>query len=214
MSPSLFHSLPSGATRKKPALDMVAVRKIQPVGKRRSSLMMDVRPAPLSHRESDKKTVPKNAKQTFLLACFRVWHIFVFATRGAFYRGRRYFSQTGAFLKHITADTDPRKMVYLSIASGIAFGMVSMAFISHSFGGGVFARSETPVTQVKAETEIMWMRLSWKVEGNRRNLEVQGLSVDLIQRSRQTWERERASASFFSFSLLFLSGGNDDCFFS
>ena len=135
---------------------MVAGRKVQPVGKRRSSLVMDVRPVPLSQRKSVKKTVPKNSRQAFFLASFRIWHIFVFATRGALYRGRGYFRQVVFFLKNITADTAPRKMVYLSIASGIAFGMVSMAFISHSFGGGVFARSETPVTpQVNTETATL-----------------------------------------------------------
>ncbi len=38
----------------------------------------------------------------------------------------------------------PHKMLYGSIMGGIAFGMVSMAFIAHFFGSGVFARSETP----------------------------------------------------------------------
>jgi hypothetical protein len=37
-------------------------------------------------------------------------------------------------------------MVYGSIVSGIAFGMVSMAFIAHYLGAGVFARSEEPVS--------------------------------------------------------------------
>jgi hypothetical protein len=39
----------------------------------------------------------------------------------------------------------PHKMLYGSIVGGIAFGMVSMAFMEHYFGPGVFARSEAPV---------------------------------------------------------------------
>lgn len=37
----------------------------------------------------------------------------------------------------------PHKMLYASLVGGIAFGMVSMAFIEHAFGPGVFARGET-----------------------------------------------------------------------
>ncbi len=149
MSLSPFHHSPSGSTRKKVALDMVTVRKIQP-GKQ-SSPVMDVTPPRLAHRKSEKTGV-KNSMQVFFLACFRMWHVLALVARRVFYRGRRYLKQAADFLKNITADTAPRKMVYLSIVVGIAFGMVSMAFISHSFGAGVFARSQSPVIEDKTET--------------------------------------------------------------
>jgi len=38
----------------------------------------------------------------------------------------------------------PRKMLYGSLVGGVAFGMVSMAFIEHYFGPGVFASLENP----------------------------------------------------------------------
>jgi hypothetical protein len=37
-------------------------------------------------------------------------------------------------------------MLYGSLVGGVAFGMVSMAFIAHYFGTGVFARSEAPAS--------------------------------------------------------------------
>ncbi len=45
----------------------------------------------------------------------------------------------------------PHKMLYGSIVGGIAFGMVSMAFIEHFFGPGVFARSEAPAVVMEQE---------------------------------------------------------------
>ncbi|MBP7060954.1 MAG: hypothetical protein KBA91_03185 [Candidatus Moranbacteria bacterium] len=44
----------------------------------------------------------------------------------------------------------PHKMLYGSLVGGIAFGMVSMAFLEHVFGPGVFARSDIPVVSESA----------------------------------------------------------------
>lgn len=47
----------------------------------------------------------------------------------------------------------PHKMLYASLVGGIAFGMVSMAFIEHAFGPGVFARGEAQMLHVTSEVE-------------------------------------------------------------
>jgi len=59
-------------------------------------------------------------------------------------RSQIYFRRTKRLLLACIPDLAPKKMVYASIVSGIAFGMVSMAFIAHIFGAGVFARSVEP----------------------------------------------------------------------
>lgn len=46
----------------------------------------------------------------------------------------------------------PHKMLYGSLIGGIAFGMVSMAFMEHFFGPGVFARSQD--SEQTAQTDL------------------------------------------------------------
>lgn len=50
------------------------------------------------------------------------------------------------FVKHsisrFVPSIAPHKMLYGSLVGGVAFGMVSMAFLEHVFGPGVFARSQ------------------------------------------------------------------------
>ncbi|MFZ2299809.1 MAG: hypothetical protein WAW00_01570, partial [Candidatus Moraniibacteriota bacterium] len=47
-------------------------------------------------------------------------------------------------LSYFVPDIAPRKMLYGSLVGGIAFGIVSMGFVEHFFGPGVFARGEDP----------------------------------------------------------------------
>ncbi len=64
-------------------------------------------------------------------------------------RGQLYRRRVRRLLARVLPAFSPHKMLYASIMSGIAFGMVSMAFIEHAFGPGVFARSETaPVVNI------------------------------------------------------------------
>ncbi len=63
---------------------------------------------------------------------------------------RDFFFRVGGVFDQLLPRLAPHKMLYGSIAAGIAFGMVSMAFIEHSFGPGVFARSESPAEAAPA----------------------------------------------------------------
>lgn len=61
--------------------------------------------------------------------------------------GQIYLRRSRRMLYRIVPDvseTTPRRMVYGSIAGGVAFGMVSMVFLTHIFGSGVSALGEAP----------------------------------------------------------------------
>lgn len=67
-------------------------------------------------------------------------------------RSQIYWRRTKRLMLCFIPDLAPKKMVYASIVSGIAFGMVSMAFIAHFFGAGVFARSAEPASVAGVST--------------------------------------------------------------
>lgn len=51
---------------------------------------------------------------------------------------------------HLVPNWTPHKMLYGSLVGGVAFGMITMAFMEHYFGPGVFARSEVAPQIVEA----------------------------------------------------------------
>ncbi len=55
-----------------------------------------------------------------------------------------YLHRTKRIFWHLIPDIAPRKMLYGSLVGGIAFGIISMGFIEHFFGPGVFARADEP----------------------------------------------------------------------
>lgn len=85
-------------------------------------------------------------RRTFLLHLQE--RSFLDAVKLTLRRSEIYFRRTKRLLIRLIPDLAPKKMVYASIVSGIAFGMVSMAFIAQVFGPGVFARSEEPVEKI------------------------------------------------------------------
>lgn len=62
------------------------------------------------------------------------------------------FRRVRRTMRRITPDLAPRKALYASLMGGVAFGIVSMAFIEHFFGPGVFARSEELTQSQSVET--------------------------------------------------------------
>ena len=52
-----------------------------------------------------------------------------------------FFRWMRHYVVRIVPGIAPRKMLFASIAAGVAFGMVTMAFTEHYFGPGVFARA-------------------------------------------------------------------------
>ena len=72
---------------------------------------------------------------------------------------------------NVMPSLSPHKMLYGSIVGGIAFGMVSMAFMEHYFGPGVFARSEAPATSTQALPESSLTQISSDEEATAYNPE-------------------------------------------
>lgn len=56
----------------------------------------------------------------------------------------------------------PHKMLYGSLIGGIAFGMISMAFMEHFFGPGVFARSQDSeqTSQIAMDSQVAGASIS------------------------------------------------------
>ena len=79
----------------------------------------------------------------------RSWR--VHATR-LFRLGELYIRHLKQFSGRFVPQLTHHRMLYGSIVGGIAFGMISMAFMEHYFGPGVFARSEMPSQEVAAES--------------------------------------------------------------
>lgn len=59
-----------------------------------------------------------------------------------FRKGELYYRRSRRIISRCIPSVAPHKMLYGSLVGGIAFGMVSMAFMEHFFGPGVFAGSE------------------------------------------------------------------------
>jgi hypothetical protein len=56
-------------------------------------------------------------------------------------KGELYSRRVKRMIIHLTPNIAPHKMLYGSLVGGVAFGIVSMAFMEHFFGPGVFASS-------------------------------------------------------------------------
>lgn len=142
---SLRSSLEERARKKNPTLDIVAPKKIAarptPVV---PSLPVSAIPVSIS-RETTRVERPHSAQ----------WGRFLFVVRQ---KVMMYSGILSVWLKNSSQFFVPKfarhKMLYASLMGGVAFGMVSMAFIEHSFGPGVFARGGEEPLQVKAEAVI------------------------------------------------------------
>lgn len=95
----------------------------------------------------------RSGKRTFLLQLkersfrdllWRLWR-----------KGELYFRRVKRVIVRYTPSIAPHKLLYGSLVGGVVFGMVSMAFMEHFFGPGVFARSQdseqTVVSPVTAD---------------------------------------------------------------
>ena len=71
----------------------------------------------------------------------------------SFRKAELFFRRTRRILARLIPDIAPRKMLYGSLVGGVAFGMLSMAFVGHFLGGGVFARSTEEVTPPPVASE-------------------------------------------------------------
>lgn len=69
-----------------------------------------------------------------------------------FRKGELYYRLVKRLVSRFIPDIAPHKMLYGSLVGGVAFGIVSMGFIEHFFGPGVFARSQAPGQEVVVPT--------------------------------------------------------------
>ena len=144
---SLEASLQERARKKRPTMDIVTSKK--PLPARAFSLPAHEQNVPSSFRKldgivSDEKTFLEKIQT-------RSWQ----ENGSRFFRrvqlqSRRVKRLVSRFIPNLT----PHKMLYGSIVGGVAFGMITMAFMEHYFGPGVFARSEvTPQVIVEAPNQ-------------------------------------------------------------
>ena len=141
---SLRSSLEERARKKNPTLDIVAPKKIPA----RPALVVPSSPVsviPLSiSREAASSESSSFGRQRFLSVIRHKFVMYREVLSLWLKKGSQFFIPK--FARH--------KMLYASLAGGVAFGMVSMAFIEHAFGPGVFARGgETPL-QMEAVATI------------------------------------------------------------
>lgn len=139
---SLRSSLEERARKKNPTLDIVAPKKILP----RPTLVVSSSPVsviPISiSREITHVERPRPAQ----------WERLLFVVRQ---KVMTYSGVLSLWLKKSSQFFVPKfvqhKMLYASLMGGVAFGMVSMAFIEHAFGPGVFARGGEESFQIETE---------------------------------------------------------------
>lgn len=138
---SLENSLQERARKQRPTMDVAIIKKS--FVPKAFSLPVHQRPVlalpkKLDGIVSDEKTffekVQDRSWRENSLRFFRVVEL----------EGRRVKRLAG----HLVPNWTPHKMLYGSIVGGIAFGMITMAFMEHYFGPGVFARSEVTPPQV------------------------------------------------------------------
>ncbi len=138
MSSSPFQYQPlSAVKRKQPALDIVSAKAacFRPaVYSRAASFVPSATPA--------KKNLDGVGRDRHSFLMLLKEQSLGDSLKRSFRKGQLYFRRMRRFLRSITPETTPQKMVYGSIMGGIAFGMVSMAFIAHFLGAGVFAQSD------------------------------------------------------------------------
>lgn len=143
---SLQSSLAERARKNSPSLDIVAPRKpsliVAPV--RAFSLQQ-----PLSVQQKKLDGLIREQESFFEKLKNYTWREKV---AYSFRKSQLYVRYTKRFFSQCLPSLTPHKMLYGSIMGGIAFGMVSMAFIAHIFGSGVFARATTPAPVAVLET--------------------------------------------------------------
>jgi len=71
-----------------------------------------------------------------------------------FRKGELYSRLLRRLVSRCIPDIAPHKLLYGSLVGGVAFGMVSMAFMEHFFGPGVFARSQDSAQETDASTTV------------------------------------------------------------
>ncbi|MGK2848532.1 MAG: hypothetical protein ACSLEX_00435 [Minisyncoccota bacterium] len=128
--------------RRQPALDIVSVRPLAPTKHVARASRILPQPA-LVPRKRILDGAYKN-KRTFFSEMHKrsLWDVFWRMVR-KIELFQRYCKR---MVRRITPNIAPHKMLYGSLIGGIAFGMVSMAFMEHFFGPGVFARSSENIT--------------------------------------------------------------------
>lgn len=137
---SLQSSLEERARKKSPALDIAAPKK--KLGSVSPMPLRFVVPAPnTSFRGLDGI---QGDRRSFLAELHEQSWRDIF--RRLLRKSQLYSRRMKRLFGRIMPTLAPHKMLYASIVGGIAFGMVSMAFIEHAFGPGVFARSDAPET--------------------------------------------------------------------
>lgn len=151
MQPLSFSPLEGNAQKKLPVMDMKAPRRASaPSAAYRSYPASLARPALSKRRALDGVHKDKHSflvqlhEQSLSDTLKRFWR----KTEIVFRRVKRLASR-------VIPDLAPRKMLYGSIVGGIAFGMVSMAFMEHYFGPGVFARSSDVAQVMGVETDAL-----------------------------------------------------------
>lgn len=146
---SLEASLAERSRKKSPMLDALVSRKTSPVAplspqaRARGFRVQPVTKKGLdSIRSEHRSFLIQLQERSFTDSCVRL-----------FRRTELYVRRLKRLFGRIMPSLTPHKMLYGSIMGGIAFGMVSMAFISHSFGSGVFASSQAPLPETITHTE-------------------------------------------------------------
>lgn len=149
MQPLSFSPLEGNTQKKLPVMDMKAPRRAFP-----PSAAYRPSPASLARPVLSKRRVIDGAhkdKHSFLV---QLHEQSLGDTLKRFWRKAQIISRRMKRLtSRIIPDVAPRSMLYGSIVGGIAFGMVSMAFMEHYFGPGVFARS-SEIVQTSAVEDV------------------------------------------------------------
>ena len=148
---------PLGARKKSFPLDITSAKKRAYVAPSEAQAFFSVTEPQSVRRGLDSV---RSERRSFLLelqersfsdTCIRIFRRGQLQAR----RGRRLFSR-------LFPAFSPHKMLYGSIVAGIAFGMVSMAFIEHMFGPGVFARS--------SESQVVTLPINQSLEDQPQDL--------------------------------------------
>lgn len=144
---SLRSSLEEKARKKNPTLDIAAPKRRIPISRGEQAFF--VTPRPFSPAVLDRKIDGINAhNQNALFSQKGQW---LRIARESLRRGQIFLRELKRLGAQLLPSFGPHKMLYASLVGGIAFGMVSMAFIEHAFGPGVFARGEAQVLSVTSE---------------------------------------------------------------
>lgn len=147
---SLQASLEERSRRKSPVMDIAARKRIAPISQG-ATVRFTPNPAVPSRTfdgvRGDRRSLLRELQE-------QSWKV---TANRLFRKGQLSFRRMKRLIDRIMPTMAPHKMLYASIFGGIAFGMVSMAFIEHAFGPGVFARSEAQpvVSESKVQGQPM-----------------------------------------------------------